>query len=170
MNLKSTRANKVLLNKKFEKIIEYLILVLSSVYFVGFILFDTNSIGLENILPKPANFDLYFDTILWSIFVTMIPDLSIKYIKSENWKKFLRKNWIDISFFILIPLFAWLRILKVLQFANQLKVLKIVKSLLKVIYEGNRVLVPLLFGYRLIQKLSKKSDTQDIKKGSNPEK
>jgi hypothetical protein len=170
VNLKSTRANKVLLNKKFEKIIEYLILILSSVYFVGFILFDTNSIGLENILPKPANFDLYFDTILWSIFVTMIPDLSIKYIKSENWKKFLRKNWIDISFFILIPLFAWLRILKVLQFANQLKVLKIVKSLLKVIYEGNRVLVPLLFGYRLIQKLGKKSDTQDIKKDSSPEK
>jgi len=121
------------------------------VYFVLFILYDTHSIGFDDILPKFENFDFIFDVVLWSIFVVMIPDLIIKYLHADNWKKFLRKNWIDIAFFILIPLFAGLRALKILQFASQLKSIKMLKSLLKVIYEGKKVLVPILLGYRLVK-------------------
>lgn len=158
MHLESVKIKEFLLNKKTEKAIEYSILILSSVYFVGFILFDTHSIGLHDILPKPENFDLYFDGLLWAIFVVMIPDLLIKYLKSKNWKVFFKKNWIDVLFFILIPLFAWLRVLKIFQIANQLKVVKLLKSLLKVIYEGKKVLIPVLFGYRLIRLLNKKHE------------
>ena len=142
---------EIFLNKKFEKSVEYTILGLSMVYFVLFIAYDTHSIGFDDILPKFENFDVIFDAVLWSIFVVMIPDLIIKYLHAENWKKFLRKNWIDIAFFVLIPLFAGLRALKILQFASQLKSIKMLKSLLKVIYEGKKVLVPILLGYRLVK-------------------
>jgi hypothetical protein len=145
------KIKEIFLNKKFEKSVEYTILGLSMVYFVLFILYDTHSIGFDDILPKFENFDFIFDVVLWSIFVVMIPDLIIKYLHADNWKKFLRKNWIDIAFFILIPLFAGLRALKILQFASQLKSIKMLKSLLKVIYEGKKVLVPILLGYRLVK-------------------
>lgn len=159
---------EVLLNKKSEKLVEYSILSLSMVYFVLFILFDTHSMGIDDLLPKFENFDIYFDIILWSIFVVMIPDLMIKYLHSENWKVFLKKNWIDILFFVLIPLFAGLRALKILQFATQLKSIKMLKSLLKVIYEGKKVLVPVLLGYRLIRILSKRRErNQDSDKSKN---
>ncbi|NIM26030.1 MAG: hypothetical protein GTN35_01285 [Nitrososphaeria archaeon] len=149
-------AKEILLNNKVGKAIEIAILALSSVYFVGFVLFDTQSIGLPDLYPKPENFEAIFDGIIWAIFVVMIPDLTIKYLRSENWKKFLRNYWIDVMFFVLIPLFAWLRILKVLQFVNQLKTFNIVKSLLKVIYDVRQVLIPLLLGYRLIRKFQEK--------------
>ena len=144
------KLKELFLDKKFEKSVEYSILGLSMVYFVMFVLYDTNSIGIDDLLPKFENFYFYFDVILWSIFVVMIPDLIIKYLHAENWKVFLRKNWIDISFFILIPLFAGLRALKILQFATQIKSIKMLKSLLKVLYEGKKVLVPILLGYRLV--------------------
>jgi hypothetical protein len=149
--LNKSEVKQLFLKKKFEKSVEYTILGLSMVYFVLFIVYDTHSIGFDDILPKFENFDFYFDVVLWSIFVVMIPDLIIKYFKADNWKVFLKKNWIDISFFILIPLFAGLRALKILQFASQLKSIKMLKSLLKVLYEGKKVLVPVLLGYKLIQ-------------------
>lgn len=148
-------AKEILLNHKVGTAIEVAILILSSVYFVGFVLFDTEAIGLPNLYPKPANFEAIFDEIIWTIFLVMIPDLTIKYLHSENWKKFLRNYWIDVAFFVLIPLFAWLRILRVLQFVRHLETIKIVKSLLKVIYEGKQVLIPILLGYRLIRKFQK---------------
>ena len=149
--MNKSEVKQLFLKKKFEKSVEYTILGLSMVYFVLFIVYDTHSIGFDDILPKFENFDFYFDVVLWSIFVVMIPDLIIKYFKADNWKVFLKKNWIDISFFILIPLFAGLRALKILQFASQLKSIKMLKSLLKVLYEGKKVLVPVLLGYKLIQ-------------------
>ncbi len=161
MNLESVKIKEFLLNKKFEKSVEYTILGLSMVYFVLFIVYDTHSIGIDDLLPKFENFDLYFEIVLWSIFVAMIPDLMIKYLKAENWKMFLKKNWIDIAFFILIPLFAGLRALKILQFASQLKSIKMLKSLLKVLYEGKKVLIPILLGYRLIRFLSRRHENKD---------
>jgi hypothetical protein len=154
--LNKSEVKQLFLKKKFEKSVEYTILGLSMVYFVLFIVYDTHSIGFDDILPKFENFDFYFDVVLWSIFVVMIPDLIIKYFKADNWKVFLKKNWIDISFFILIPLFAGLRALKILQFASQLKSIKMLKSLLKVLYEGKKVLVPVLLGYKLIQLITKR--------------
>jgi hypothetical protein len=154
--MNKSEIKQLFLNKKFEKSVEYSILGLSMVYFVLFIVYDTHSIGFDDILPKFENFDFYFDVVLWSIFVVMIPDLIIKYFKADNWKVFLKKNWIDISFFILIPLFAGLRALKILQFASQLKSIKMLKSLLKVLYEGKKVLVPVLLGYKLIQLITKR--------------
>ena len=154
--MNKSEIKQLFLNKKFEKSVEYTILGLSMVYFVLFIVYDTHSIGFDDILPKFENFDFYFDVVLWSIFVVMIPDLIIKYFKADNWKVFLKKNWIDISFFILIPLFAGLRALKILQFASQLKSIKMLKSLLKVLYEGKKVLVPVLLGYKLIQLITKR--------------
>ena len=154
--MNKSEVKQLFLKKKFEKSVEYTILGLSMVYFVLFIVYDTHSIGFDDILPKFENFDFYFDVVLWSIFVVMIPDLIIKYFKADNWKVFLKKNWIDISFFILIPLFAGLRALKILQFASQLKSIKMLKSLLKVLYEGKKVLVPVLLGYKLIQLITKR--------------
>jgi hypothetical protein len=154
--MNKSEIKQLFLNKKFEKSVEYTILGLSMVYFVLFIVYDTHSIGFDDILPKFENFDFYFDLVLWSIFVVMIPDLITKYFKADNWKVFLKKNWIDISFFILIPLFAGLRALKILQFASQLKSIKMLKSLLKVLYEGKKVLVPVLLGYKLIQLITKR--------------
>ena len=154
--MNKSEIKQLFLNKKFEKSVEYTILGLSMVYFVLFIVYDTHSIGFDDILPKFENFNFYFDLVLWSIFVVMIPDLIIKYFKADNWKVFLKKNWIDISFFILIPLFAGLRALKILQFASQLKSIKMLKSLLKVLYEGKKVLVPVLLGYKLIQLITKR--------------
>ena len=154
--MNKSEVKQLFLKKKFEKSVEYTILGLSMVYFVLFIVYDTHSIGFDDILPKFENFDFYLDVVLWSIFVVMIPDLIIKYFKADNWKVFLKKNWIDISFFILIPLFAGLRALKILQFASQLKSIKMLKSLLKVLYEGKKVLVPVLLGYKLIQLITKR--------------
>ena len=154
--MNKSEIKQLFLNKKFEKSVEYTILGLSMVYFVLFIVYDTHSIGFDDILPKFENFNFYFDLVLWSIFVVMIPDLITKYFKADNWKVFLKKNWIDISFFILIPLFAGLRALKILQFASQLKSIKMLKSLLKVLYEGKKVLVPVLLGYKLIQLITKR--------------
>lgn len=158
--MSESKVKQFFLNHKLEKSVEYTILGLSMVYFVLFILYDTHSIGIDDLYPKFENFDFYFDVILWSIFVVMIPDLITKYFKAENWKVFLKKNWIDISFFILIPLFAGLRALKILQFASQLKSIKMLKSILKVLYEGKKVLVPVLLGYKLIQVFNKKRERQ----------
>ena len=149
---------KTLLNEKTEKILEYTIFALSAVYFVALMLFDTHTMGSHDILQKPPHYDLYFDGLLWAIFIVMIPDIFIKYVKSENWKVFLKKNWIDVLFFVMIPLFAGLRILKVLQLLRHLKTAKTAKSFLKVIYGGKKVLGSTVWVFRLIQIINRKRD------------
>ncbi len=142
---------KPIITSKAGQITEYLILILSVLYFGFFVAYDLESIGLQNLLSHPTHFEFYDNLLMWGIFVVMLPDLFFKYRESENWKKFLKSYWIDISFLILIPLFAWLRVLKVVQVGRQVKTLHGLSVILKVFYEGRRSLGPIILSYRLFK-------------------
>lgn len=154
---------KPISTSKPGQITEYLILILSVLYFGFFILYDLDSLGLQNLLPKPVDFDFWDNLLMWGIFAVMLPDLFIKYRESENWKKFLKSYWIDISFLILIPLFAWLRVLKVVQVGRQVKTMHGISVILKVLYEGRKAIGPILLSYRLFKWIRKRQHKNEQK-------
>lgn len=103
-----------------------MILVLTSLFFIGLLAFEYHVFGLENqILPISYEFKEFFEFLIWPILTLLMLDLILKYRKINNPKKFVKKYWIDILMFVLIPIFSIFKFLKIgLSLIKQLKTIK----------------------------------------------
>ena len=109
------------------KVLDLIILVLVSLFFIGLLAFEYPSLGLENpLLPIPNEFKEFFEFLIWPILILLTLDLVLKYRKINNPKKFVKKYWIDILMLTLIPIFSIFKFLKIgLSLLKQLKTIKI---------------------------------------------
>ena len=109
-----------------SKILDIIILVFTSLFFIGLLAFEYHSFVLENpILPIPDQFKEFFEFLIWPILTLLILDLIFKYRKIKNTKKFVKKHWSDILMLVLIPVFSILKFLKIgLSVIKQLKTIK----------------------------------------------
>lgn len=108
------------------KVLDLIILVLVSLFFIGLLAFEYNSLGLENpLLSIPNEFEAFFEFLIWPIIVLLVLDLIIKYRTIKNPKKFVKKYWIDIIMLALIPVFSIFKFFKIgLSAIKQLKTIK----------------------------------------------
>ena len=109
-----------------SKILDMIILVLTSLFFIGLLAFEYHSFGLETpILPIPDQFKEFLEFLIWPILILLAFDLILKYRKINNSKKFVKKHWIDILMLVLIPIFSIFKFLKIgLSLIKQLKTIK----------------------------------------------
>jgi len=103
-----------------------MILVLTSLFFIGLLAFEYHSFGLETpILPIPDQFKEFLEFLIWPILALLTLDLILKYRKIKNPKKFVKKYWVDILMLALIPIFSVFKFLKIgLGVIKQLKTIK----------------------------------------------
>ena len=111
--------------RRFVLSLEYAILVLVIFYFVVLFFSEYKAIGLEKpIVAIPESLKTANELVLGLILGLLSFDLILKYMKIRNWKKFLKKYWLDIAMVILIPVFSGIKIIKALKLAKKLKVAK----------------------------------------------
>ncbi len=110
-----------------SKILDLIILALTSLFFIGLLVFEYPTFGLDNpILPISDKFKEFFEFLIWPILTLLTIDLVLKYRKIKNPKKFVKKYWIDILMLTLIPIFSIFKFLKIgLSVIKQLKTVKI---------------------------------------------
>lgn len=108
------------------KILDLIILVLTSLFFIGLLVFEYHVFGLAHpILPIPYEFKEFFEFLIWPILALLTLDLVLKYRTINNPKKFVKKYWIDILMLALIPIFSIFKFLKIgLSLIKQLKTIK----------------------------------------------
>jgi len=110
----------------FYKILDLTILVITTIFFIGILAFDYPIFGLsEPLILIPYEWKFFFDIMIWLLVSLLIIDLTLKYKKTKNPKKFIKKYWIDILMLILIPIFSVFKSLKIgLSIVKQLKTAK----------------------------------------------
>ncbi|MDH3278520.1 MAG: hypothetical protein OEM21_10535 [Nitrosopumilus sp.] len=108
------------------KTLDLSILVIAAMFFIGILAFDYSIFGLhEPIIPISYEWKFFFDILIWPLIILLIMDLTLKYKKTKNPKKFIKKYWIDITMLILIPIFSVFKILKIgLSVVKKLKTAK----------------------------------------------
>ena len=110
-------------NKRFVLSLEYTILVLVIFYFVVLFLSEYKAIGLEKpIVEIPEQVKIANDIVLGLILGLLSFELILKYMRIRNWKKFLKKHWLDIAMVILIPVFSGIKIIKALKLTKKIKI------------------------------------------------
>lgn len=110
---------------KFIKGLEYSILVSVFSYFILLILHDHEMIGLhEPIVDVPVWTKTLNEVILYIMISLLSFELLIKYLKIGNARIFFKKHWHDIALVVLIPVFAFAKIFKVLGIAKKIKFAK----------------------------------------------
>ncbi|CDI05054.1 hypothetical protein [Candidatus Nitrosotenuis uzonensis] len=123
--------------KPLEKILDFTILSLAVVYFVGFLSFYPDSIFLKEApYHIPREYELYFEYVLWVFFSILVLDLYLKYKKLNSWKQFLKKHWHEIIMLALIPFLAVFKIAKIA--IKLVKTMKASKSGFKVFYKAKK--------------------------------
>jgi hypothetical protein len=110
----------------FYKILDLTILAIATTFFIGILAFDYSIFGLsEPLIPIPYEWKFFFDIMIWLLVSLLMIDLTLKYKKTKNPKKFIKKYWIDILMLILIPVFSVFKSLKIgLSIVKQLKTAK----------------------------------------------
>lgn len=110
----------------YYKLLDFSILVIVTIFFVGVLAFDYSIFGLsEPLIFIPYEWKFFFDVLLWPLVSLLIIDLALKYKKTKNPKKFIKKYWIDIVMLILIPIFSAFKSLKIgIKIVKQLKTAK----------------------------------------------
>ncbi|MGD8708544.1 MAG: hypothetical protein PVI88_07685 [Nitrosopumilaceae archaeon] len=105
---------------------DFSILVIVTIFFVGVLAFDYPIFGLsEPLILIPYEWKFFFDVLIWPLVSLLIIDLALKYKKTKNPKKFIKKYWIDIVMLILIPIFSAFKSLKIgIKIVKQLKTAK----------------------------------------------
>ena len=115
-----------------------IILVFASLFFIGLLVFEYHSFGLENpILPIPDQFKEFFEFLIWPILTLLTLDLILKYRKINNPKKFVKKHWIDIFMLALIPIFSIFKFLKI--GSSVIKQLKTIKMGTKIFHKTKKI-------------------------------
>ncbi len=119
------------------KTLDFLLLGMVIVYFIGFLSFHPQSVFLaESLLDIPHEYEIHFEILLWAIFGLLALDLYFKYRKLANWKLFLKKHWHDIVMLALIPFLAGFKIAKIS--VNLVKTLKASKTGFKIFYKAKK--------------------------------
>lgn len=96
------------------KALDFLLLGMVVVYFIGFLSFHPQSLFLvDSLFDIPHEYEIYFEVLLWTIFGLLIVDLYFKYREIKNWKLFLKKHWHDIVMLALIPFLTMFKIAKI---------------------------------------------------------
>lgn len=110
----------------FYKILDFSILVIATIFFVGVLAFDYSMFGLtQPIILISYEWKLFFDILIWPLVILLMIDLTLKYKKTKNPKKFIKKYWVDIMMLVLIPVFSVFKFLKIgLTVVKQLKTAK----------------------------------------------
>ena len=120
------------------KILDLIILVLVSIFFIGMLDSEFPELGIvEPLVPIPAEWKHFFDILIYPIIILLAIDLTLKYRKTNDPKKFVKKYWIDIVMLILIPIFSTFKIFKF--GLSIIKKLKTVKMGAKIIHKTKKV-------------------------------
>jgi len=108
------------------KILDFAIIAIGLVFFVGVVSFEFDTIGFsEPILQLTYELKLFSDALIWPLVVLLIFDLTLKYRKVKDPKKFVKKYWIDIVMLALIPIFSAFKFFKIgLSLVKKLRPLK----------------------------------------------
>ncbi|KEQ56535.1 hypothetical protein AAA799E16_01958 [Marine Group I thaumarchaeote SCGC AAA799-E16] len=108
------------------KILDFAIIAIGLVFFVGVVSFEFDTIGFsEPILQLTYELKLFSDALIWPLVVLLIFDLTLKYRKVKDPKKFVKKYWIDIVMLALIPIFSAFKFFKIgLSLVKKLKTVK----------------------------------------------
>ena len=119
------------------KYLDFVLLVMAIVYFIGFISFHPESILLKDApYHIPHEYEIYFEILLWVFFGLLVLDLYLKYKKLNNWELFLKKHWHEILMMALIPFLTAFKIAKIS--VNLVKTLKASKSGFKIFYKAKK--------------------------------
>ncbi|WP_428324610.1 hypothetical protein [Nitrosopumilus sp.] len=108
------------------KVLDFTIIAIGLMFFVGVVSFEFNTIGFsEQLLQIPYELKQFFDVLIWPLVILLVIDLTLKYHKVKDPKKFVKKYWIDIVMLALIPLFSAFKFFKIgLSLVKKLKALK----------------------------------------------
>ena len=100
--------------QRFLVVKDLLIFSLLIIFFIGFIVYDYEIIGIkEPFIHLPMHFKLLFEILPWILFILLIIDLFLKYKLVEGkLNYFLKKYWIDILLTILLPFLFPLKFFK----------------------------------------------------------
>jgi len=122
----------------FYKILDLVILILVSIFFVGMLGSEFPTLGIEQpMISIPVEWKSFFDFLMYPVFILLIIDLVLKYRKTNDPKKFVKKYWIDLTMLILIPIFSTFKFLKL--GLSIIKKLKTVKMGAKIIHKTKKV-------------------------------
>ena len=120
------------------KILDFAIIVIGLMFFVGIMSFEYKTIGLsEPILSLPYESKQLFDVIIWPLIVLLVFDLVLKYYKVRDPKKFVKKYWMDVIMLALIPIFSAFKFLKI--GVSIIKKLKTVKMGTKMAHKTKKI-------------------------------
>jgi len=121
-----------------HKILDLIILILVGIFFIGMLGTEFPALGLvQPLIPIPIEWKQFFDILIYPIIILLIIDLTLKYRKTNDPKKFVKKYWIDIVMLILIPIFSTFKFFKFgLSF---IKKLKTIKMGVKIIHKTKKV-------------------------------
>ncbi|WP_162858662.1 hypothetical protein [Candidatus Nitrosotenuis aquarius] len=119
------------------KSLDFVLLAMAIVYFVGFVSFHPESLLLKEApYHIPHEYEIYFEVLLWVFFGLLVLDLYLKYKKLNDWRLFLNKHWHEIVMLALIP---FLTAFKIVKFSVKLvKTLKASKSGFKIFYKAKK--------------------------------
>lgn len=123
--------------RPLEKLLDFVLLAMAAVYFVGFVSFHPESLLLKEApYHIPHEYEIYFEVLLWVFFGLLVLDLYLKYKKLNDWKLFLRKHWHEIAMVVLIPFLSMFKIAKIS--VKLVKTLKASKSGFKIFYKAKK--------------------------------
>lgn len=104
---------------------EYGILFTVLSYFTLLVLLDHEMIGLEEpIVDVPIWVRSFHEIVLYLMIALLLFELLIKYMKIGNVKIFLKKHWHDVALLVLIPVFSFVKIFKILAIGKKIKLAK----------------------------------------------
>lgn len=104
---------------------EYGILFTVLSYFTLLVLLDHEMIGLEEpIVDVPIWVKSFHEIVLYLMIALLSFELLIKYMKIGNVKIFLKKHWHDVALLVLIPVFSFVKIFKILAIVKKIKLAK----------------------------------------------
>jgi hypothetical protein len=119
------------------KSLDFVLLGMAAVYFVGFVSFHPESLLLKEApYHIPHEYEVYFEALLWVFFGLLILDLYLKYKKLNDWKLFLRKHWHEVAMMALIPFLGFFKIAKIS--LKLVKTIKASKSGFKIFYKAKK--------------------------------
>lgn len=125
-------------NMEIFKALDLTILIFVSAFLIGLLGHEYDELGLHQPLILMSDEMLhFFDNLIWPIIILLIFDLVVKYRKTKDPKKFVKKYWIDITMLLLIPIFSSFKLFKI--GLSIVKKLKAAKMGVKIIHKTKKI-------------------------------
>ena len=114
-------------------------LILVGIFLIGLGITEYEAWGLqEPLFDIPTEWKSFFEFLIWPLIVLLMVDITLKYNKIRDPKKFLKTHWIDITMLALIPIFSAFKFFKL--GINIIKKLKSLKMGVKVAHKTRRMM------------------------------